>query len=133
MAVLNREFKNFEHILRHSTDKSGLTFITLSNKVGYDLLALKLDEKLNFILNDSRTVVTTTRTVDTLLVRYCYERNIRVETINLYSSSMNGNVYSRLPKKVNKMILLSHRANRVTDSILKYYNHFTQTYTWHIY
>lgn len=133
MAILNREFKNFEHILRHNTDKNGLTFITLSNKVEYDLLALKLDERLNFILSDSRTIVTTTRSIDTLLVRYCYERNIRVETVNLYSSSINSNVYSRLPKKVNKMILLSHRSNKVTDSIIKYYNHFTQTYKWHIY
>ena len=128
MAIINREFKNFEHILRHKIDKNGITFITITNKMPYISVRIKLDYLLPLILEDSATICTTTRKADLNIIRYCFEKNISVETVNLYSSSVGSNVYARLPKKVEKAIILNSRKNRVVDSISKYYKNFTEVH-----
>lgn len=132
MSSKEVEYRNFEHILRHTIDKNGLTFITVSHSVQYERLNMQLDNIKPFILKDSRTIVTTTRSLDMAIVRYCYENNLRVETVSLYSTKLNTNIFARLPKKINKCIVLGNKINKVTESITKYYSNFTTVYKFKI-
>ena len=124
MQKINRKFKNFEHILRHNIDKNGILFVTISGNPNYIEYSMRMTDMLKKF-EYFGTICTTTQKSDIHVIRYCFEHNIPVETINLYSSEVRGYLYPKLPKKVVGVLAIIEKHSKVTNSIMKYYNNFT--------
>lgn len=123
MRKIDREFKNYEHLLRHKVDKNGILFVTLSGFPTYLEFDIRISEMLKRYTFG--TICTTTRKSDRPIVRYCFEHNIPLETINLYSVSKESYLVQKLPKKVIGVLAIIEKPTKMTERILRYYKNFT--------
>lgn len=126
MQKLIREFKNYEHALRHNVDKHGVLFVALAGNPNYVEFSLRITEMLKRFRFG--TICTTTRKSDLPIIRYCFEHNIPIETVNLYSNSRKAYHYPKLPKKVVGVLAIIDKPTKVTNSILKYYNNYVEVH-----